>query len=132
MSDCSSNTASNKHDCPACGHAATAVSAHTMSFHLLHPWQWQDDAHYFFCDRPDCDVIYFSDAGAVWHQGELRTQVGVKHPTPDALVCYCYGVHYAEADAATRHYIIEQTRTGACACTTHNPSGHCCLKDMPR
>lgn len=103
-----------------------------MSFHLLHPWQWQDDAHYFFCDRPDCDVIYFSDAGEVWHQGELRTQVGVKHPTPDALVCYCYGVHYAEADAATRHYIIEQTRTGACACATHNPSGHCCLKDMPR
>ena len=132
MSDCCATPANGKHACPACGHAASVVSANTMRFHLLQPWNWQEGEQHYFCEQAECAVIYFSDAGAVWHQSELRTQVGVKHPTADALVCYCYGLHYGEVNADTRNHIIEQTRAGACACSTHNPSGRCCLKDIPR
>ena len=132
MSDCCATPTSGKRACPACGHAASAVSAHTLRFHLLQPWNWQDEAQYFFCEQQACEVIYFSEVGAVFKQSVLRTPVGVKHRSPDALVCYCYGVHYGEVDAATREYIIEQTRAGACACCTHNPSGRCCLKDILR
>ncbi|NOT16792.1 MAG: hypothetical protein HOP20_01835, partial [Sulfuriferula sp.] len=97
-------------------------------------WQWQDDEsqRYYFCEQPNCAVIYFSDTGEIWQQAALRTVVGIKHPTADALVCYCFGVHYAEADATTKAYVIAQTKSGTCACTTHNPSGRCCLKDFPR
>jgi hypothetical protein len=56
--------------------------------------------------------------------------VGVKHPEDDALVCYCFSIHYAEANPTTREYVITQTQSGTCACATQNPSGRCCLKNF--
>ncbi|BBP00636.1 putative iron-sulfur cluster-binding metallochaperone [Sulfuriferula nivalis] len=134
MSECCATSRSHKLDCPYCQQPCSAVGVETLCYHLKQPWQWQANEHvsYYFCDHKDCAVIYFSDKGETWQQAELRTHVGVKQPEPDALVCYCFGVHYAEANVAARDYVIAQTKSGSCACTTHNPSGRCCLKDFPR
>ncbi|MEQ1668145.1 MAG: hypothetical protein ABL868_06790 [Sulfuriferula sp.] len=133
MSDCCT-TQQHKTDCPGCQHPSNSVSAATMRHHLHQPWQWQasESAGYYFCDQPDCSIIYFSDEGEHWQQTDLRTHVGIKHPSTDALICYCFGVHYAEAGTVTREYVIGLTKSDSCACITHNPSGRCCLKDFPR
>jgi NAD(P)H-nitrite reductase large subunit len=67
-------------------------------------------------------------------QGQVRTKVGVKENSDDAMLCYCFGVTKGDAasDQSIRAYIIRQTKLGICACDARNPAGVCCLKTFPR
>jgi hypothetical protein len=58
----------------------------------------------------------------------------VKETDGDVLLCYCFGVSRADAacDPALRDFVVAATRDGQCACDTRNPSGRCCLKDLPK
>jgi hypothetical protein len=138
MSHCCKASDSNsqdpqKHRCPANGKACAEVSARTITHHLKNPWEWTSgEQRYFFCDDPDCDVVYFGEDGSTIRKPELRTRVGVKESSADAPLCYCYGI--AKSDSTmpgVRDYVVGQTRDGACACDTRNPSGRCCLKNFP-
>lgn len=140
MSNCCSspdgnNAHPNKIRCPADGNECMEVSVRTIIHHLKTPWSWTPfAAHYFFCDSPGCDVVYFGDDHSVIRKSQLRTAVGVKEPSASSLLCYCFGVTRAnfEDDPAVRDFVIRQTSTGACSCETSNPSGRCCLKDFPK
>ncbi len=122
-----------KHRCPANGKAYVEVSVRTITHHLMRPWEWKPDAQrYFFCDDPDCELVYFGEDGCVITQVQLRTPVGIKDRSPEATLCYCYGISRTDANKpGVREYVVGQTRDGACACETRNPSGRCCLKDFP-
>lgn len=125
---------SGKRPCPLCGGEGVGVTRQTLLHHLAQPWQWQGTGQqYYFCDSSGCEVVYFTDGGVIIRTQELRTVVGVKETAPGALLCYCFGVSRADAaaDPAAREFIVQQTRAGLCACTTRNPSGRCCLKDIP-
>lgn len=80
-----------------------------------------------------CEIVYFGEDGSRILQAQLRTRVGSKQASGDALLCYCYGVTVDDArnDPAARDFVIAETRLGQCACETRNPSGRCCLKDFP-
>lgn len=84
MSDCCSSTSCStshqlKHRCPANAVEYRAVPSKTIAHHIARPWEWSDRGHaYFFCEDPDCDVVYFSDDDQVILQSELRTVVGNK------------------------------------------------------
>jgi len=140
MSDCCSSTSCStshqlKHRCPANAVEYRAVPSKTIAHHIARPWEWSDRGHaYFFCEDPDCDVVYFSDDDQVILQSELRTVVGNKRSSDDALICYCFGVTRADAREAPsiKDYVVEQTKQKLCSCDTSNPSGRCCLKDFPR
>lgn len=140
MSDCCSSSSCDsnypkKQRCPGNGKEYSEVSARTIAHHIKDAWAWQSSGHrYFFCDDPDCEIVYFSDNGSTILKSQLRTHVGLKELTDNSLLCYCFGVTKADfsANPATRDFAIAQTKAGLCSCDTSNPSGRCCLKDFPR
>ena len=139
MSDCCSSTCTNqkplkKRPCPVNGNAYKEVSLKTILHHIKQPWAWADkDQQFYFCDDPDCDIVYFAANGATISRNELRTTVGIKEKSAHAILCYCFGVSTSDALAnpQIRVYVTEQTKQKMCDCEVRNPSGKCCLKDFP-
>ena len=145
MSDCCSASESDpdktapdkssRHVCPQNGTACAQVARTTMLHHIQQPWlQALKDQNYYFCDDPDCEVVYFGEDDSIIKKSQLRTQVGIKESSPQALLCYCFGVsrQMAETSPQAREFVVQQTRQSVCACETRNPSGRCCLKDFPK
>lgn len=140
MSDCCSTSCDTesfpkKHVCPANGQEYGQVSSTTIKHHIRAPWSWkQKNQGYYFCSDPDCPVVYFGQDDSVIEKAFVRTEVGVKEKSEDALVCYCYGITKSEAqnNPDTRQFVIEETRRKQCACESRNPSGKCCLADFPK
>ena len=121
--------------CPINGIEGVEVSAKTISHHVVESWKWKDNGtRYFFCASSDCDVVYFGENDSVIHKSQLRTKVGIKETTNEALACYCFGVKKSDAlnDPSIREYVMLQTKHAQCSCDVSNPSGRCCLKDFPR
>lgn len=140
MTGCSSSnmrktSRPNTHRCPANGIEYRVVSIRTIAHHLKQPWRWDIGARsFFYCEDPDCEVVYFADDDSVITKSEIRTQVGIKSGSDDSFLCYCFGVSKADVlqNPSIKEYVVEQTKQGLCSCETSNPSGRCCLKDFPR
>ena len=100
MSDCCSSTdaAPKKYKCPACAQENLEVPMTTILQHIKSLWQQLfKDQGYYFCSNPECEVVYFAQGNTVINSSELRTIVGIKAKTKDALICYCFGVSINEA-----------------------------------
>jgi len=140
MSNCCSKSNKDqqslkRHTCPESNQACGEVPYKTILHHLKEPWNLTPKKQaYYFCSDPDCDVVYFGYDNSSIHKEQLRTKLGVKKRSDDALICYCFDISRAtaQADEKTKAFVIEQTKNSLCACTTHNPSGKCCLKDFPK
>ena len=135
---CSSTLQQNgyprKYRCPVNGREYSGVSMTTIEQHIKSPWNWQSKSQgYYFCDDPDCDVVYFGEDGLVINKQSLRTPVGVKEKSVSAPVCYCYGISLREASTNldAKAFVLQKTKEHSCACEIRNPSGRCCLKDFP-
>jgi len=139
MNDCcdtsrGDTTWPRKHRCPVNGLVYAQVPTKTLLHHINRPWTWIGrEQGYYFCDDPECDVVYFGEDDSQIRRQDLRTPVGVKQHSPDALLCYCFGVSRSDAAncTAARDYVVHMVREGMCACATSHPSGRCCLKDFP-
>lgn len=135
MSECNNHCdtpgVKGRHRCPRNQVEYRQVSSVTILHHLKQPWLHKLSAKkYYYCDDPDCPVVYFGNDDSTIEQNQLRTLV--KGTSSDSLICYCFGITRAESyDRNIRNFVIDQTRTGACACQTRNPSGRCCLADFP-
>ena len=137
MSDCCSSntcksTVSTKHRCPVNDIEYREVTTRTIAHHLKQPWLWDSgNRSFFYCEDPDCEVVYFADDDSVITKSELRTKVGIKSGSDDSLLCYCFGVSKSDVvqNPSIKEYVVEQTKQGQCSCETSNPSGRCCLKD---
>lgn len=140
MSDCCSscNDTSQhpkRHVCPENGKQFLEVPYSTVLLHVKEPWKLTPkEQAYYFCDDPACDVVYFGYDNSTIHKDQLRTKVGIKETSDDALICYCFDVSKSEAQKndQVKAFVIEQTKHSLCSCTTQNPSGRCCLKDFPK
>lgn len=140
MSECcvdpkSGDAVPKRHRCPINGKPYAAVSPVTIKHQLRKPWNWQaKEQGYYFCRDPHCQVVYFGQDDCVIEQSALRTVVGIKEQADSALVCYCFGVtrEDAAANPEIRTFVLQETRSGSCACATRNPSGRCCLADFSR
>ena len=139
MSDCCSVSCGTKQHrkqrCPVSGGECSGVSTKTMLHHIWMPWAWAEKSQeYYFCEDPNCDVVYFGEDGSAFTKAELRTPIGVKEAAEDAPLCYCFGISKADfaKNPSLRDFVIEKTKNGLCSCETSNPSGRCCLKDFPR
>ncbi len=124
--------------CPRNGRAYLAVARRTVLHHVRTPWQRAlPDQAYYFCDDPDCDVVYFGEDQSLLMRDDLRDKVGQKSQDADKTLCYCFDINAAnlqpeDAYEQARAFVIEQTRNASCDCAVRNPSGRCCLKDFPR
>lgn len=140
MSGCCSSsscndTHPNRQRCPVNGHEYLEVSAKTIAHHIAEAWNWKQTAtFYYFCDDPSCEVVYFGDDSSTILKSQLRTRLGLKEASDDALLCYCFGISRRDfqSNPATRDFVVAQTKAGRCSCDTSNPSGRCCLKDFPK
>lgn len=132
-SECVTESPSRTHVCPVNGQEYKSVGLKTILHHINSPWNWVEKQQaYYFCDDPECDVVYFGEDNSVITKTEVRTVVGVKECNPDVFTCYCFGVSNLEAQQhpAIREFIVDKTKAGYCSCDTSNPSGRCCLKDF--
>jgi len=120
--------------CPVNGKEYGAVGYKTILHHLSDPWNTDFiEQDYYFCSDPDCNVVYFGQDDSLITKSQLRTKVGAKEKTPERIVCYCFGVSYAEAEnnGIVVDFVKDKTKQSLCSCETSNPSGRCCLKDLP-
>lgn len=130
-----SRTPPNKGRCPVNGKMYSSVSAVTIKHHISEPWNWHAKTQgYYFCEDPDCDVVYFGEDSSLIYKCDVRTHVGIKEKSGDRMVCYCFGVSMdqAQSNKSIKPFILRETKEHACACETRNPSGRCCLKDFPK
>jgi hypothetical protein len=91
-----------------------------------------------FCPDPDCEVVYFDDAGGRYTTEDVRVPVWQKEPFGARTICYCFGETEADmraeierlgrSDAVGR--IRRHIEAGRCACEVRNPRGACCLGDV--
>ena len=133
-SKCANELSSRLHTCPVNGREYKAVALKTILHHITSPWEWTEKQQgYYFCDDPDCDVVYFGEDNSVITKSKLRTVVGIKGGKPDALACYCFGVSNLDAQQHPdiRSFIVRKTKEGLCSCDTSNPAGRCCLRYFP-
>ncbi len=138
MSDCCASTppATRKparRKCPVNGKEYPLVSRKTVLQHIKSPWTWQPQ-DMFFCDDPDCNVVYFGKDDSVISINDMRSPVGIKDKSEQAMICYCFGITRNDAlrQPETKDFVVTQTRAKQCACEVRNPSGKCCLKDFPK
>lgn len=137
MSDCcSGSTASfpRRQTCPENQLEYILVPLKTVLHHIKHSWQVNlKDQGYYFCNDPECDVVYFAEDQTVIKKSELRTKIATKEKDETSLICHCFGVSKADAknNPKIKSFVIEQTKNNMCSCDTSNPSGRCCLKDFP-
>lgn len=140
MPDCcassgSTNKPAKKYTCPINGKEYSEVLISTIMHHINQPWKESfNNQSYYFCDDPNCEVVYFGEDDSVINKSELRTTIGVKDNSKNSLVCYCFGVskHEAATNVKAKAFVKEQTKKHTCACESLNPSGRCCLKDFPK
>ena len=65
--------------CPVNGQKYMQVSIRTMLHHISSPWEWTEkEQGYYFCDDPNCDVVYFGEDNSVIAKEQIRTVVGIK------------------------------------------------------
>lgn len=97
------------------------------------------DTQYYFCDAPNCDVVYFGlDAEAPrFRRQDLLVRVGAKETSEPIPICYCFGFTrqdiWDEIQSTGKSTVAERVaaeiKARHCACEVRNPSGKCCLGD---
>ena len=96
---------------------------------------------YFFCDSPDCEVVYVSASGKeVITTSQLSVRVGIKETEDPIPLCYCFNFDRKaiwddiRSKGATDipKIIAQRIKAGDCRCEVTNPSGSCCLGDIHR
>lgn len=140
MSDCCpspppSQQSAKRHCCPDNGKQYLQVQYRTVLHHVRTPWELEfKEQQYYFCDDPNCEVVYFGSDNTRITKSMLRTKVGIKETEESSLICYCFGITKDEAKSnpLAKAFVVEQTKNNICSCEVFNPSGRCCLKDFPK
>ncbi len=119
-------------DCPQCGQRAMPIEPITVLHHARQPWLLEWKGHWWVCENPACDQVYIHERQQLT-TAQLRDLPAGKNASPEAPVCFCFGVSRQQAtDPVVREFVVQMTRSGQCDCTIRNPAGRCCLKDFPR
>ena len=145
MSDCcavngNSSTAAAVMACPVNGARSKRVDSLTVKSLVRKLPLGMPNTQYYFCDAPDCDVVYFAlDVEAPrFRREDLIARIGAKEKGEPIPVCYCFGFarkdienEIAETGFSTvADRITAEVRAGNCACAVKNPSGKCCLGEV--
>jgi hypothetical protein len=116
--------------CPRCGSAGRSIQLITVkSLLTARALERLILKEHRFCATPDCEVVYFSEE-ALFERQDVRVPVFQKEPSGRRLVCYCFDVSEADADATAESRIRAHVQAGRCACELRNPEGRCCLGNL--
>jgi len=65
-SECATELPLRTHVCPVNGQEYKSVAMKTILHHINSPWEWTEKKQgYYFCDDPNCDVVYFGEDNSV-------------------------------------------------------------------
>jgi len=105
---------------------------------MLHQVQFPDNqalaaGDYAFCSNRACMIGYFSPSTHI-----PKSKLRAFQPGQAAMLCHCFDISestYRSAlanasAAATKAFVVQQTKEGLCACESRNPSGRCCLANF--
>lgn len=125
--------------CPVAGAPGRRVSSATLRSLVREERAGEIDGRdWFYCDLPDCEVVYFAADGTTIPKGDLKVRVGAKEAAAPRPVCYCFG-HSAESirdeivrtgQSTVAASVTARVKAGECHCETMNPKGTCCLADI--
>jgi hypothetical protein len=136
MSDCCSfKNIKKKHKCPINGEEYKEISIKTLLHHIQEPWNLENtEQSYYFCEDPECNVVYFGKDNIVIEKMGIRTIIGMKEKANNTPLCYCFGITKNDAikNSKIKEFVLEKTKNKICACDIRNPSGKCCLRDFPK
>ncbi|GAC1438728.1 MAG: copper chaperone Copz family protein [Terriglobales bacterium] len=128
--------------CPVNGARSKQVDVLTVKSLVRQLPLGMPNEQYYFCEAPDCDVVYFPFDGQAptFRREDLLVRVGAKEKAEPIPVCYCFGFTreaIRHEVAETRHSTIAdritaEVKAGNCACAVKNPSGKCCLGNVAR
>ncbi len=123
--------------CPNCGNKGNRVKRITLDSLLRDDAKSRIvDTQYYFCDSPECDIVYFSEAGSTFVKDDLTVRIGVKEKPGSGprLVCYCFDHTIEEIEeevkgtgGSTALDDIKTRMKDGCFCETVSPMGGCCL-----
>lgn len=128
--------------CMVCGKRGLPVSRKTLE-HLLRPESRVAlrDVPYYFCQTPECRIVYFSnDPIHRFTKEDLTVRVGMKESEDPIPICYCFNfterdiLEEVKRNGKSRIFeeIAANVKAGLCACEIKNPSGRCCLGNVQR
>ena len=126
--------------CPVGGNVGKRVLSLTVKNLVRNDSDDVEGSDWFFCNQPDCDVVYFANDGRTISKDALKVRVGVKEKNPPRLVCYCFG-HTVESireeiertgKSTVMASVSAKVQSGDCSCELLNPEGTCCLGEMNR
>lgn len=147
MSDCCSvtgeaDTVPVVMACPVNGTRSTQVDMLTVRSLVRQIPLNTPNTQYYFCDSPDCEVVYFplDPEAPSFRRGDLMVRVGAKEIENPIPICYCFGFTRQDiwdeirrtGNSTVRKKIAAEVEAGRCACEVRNPSGKCCLGDITR
>lgn len=125
--------------CPVSATPGKEVDRQTVKALLHeHPLRRISTRQHHFCADPECEVVYFDEAGAIYLKDDVRVAVWQKEPRGRRMICYCFDENetgiLAECEQAGASAAADRVRAhiaaGRCACEVRNPRGGCCLGDV--
>ncbi len=128
--------------CPVTGSRSKQVDALTVKSLVRHLPFAAPTTQYYFCEDPDCEVVYFpwQAKAPIFRKSDLLVPVAVKESSDRVPLCYCFGVTRKDIEeeieqtgkSAFAQRIKAEVQAGNCACEVKNPSGRCCLGNVAR
>lgn len=147
MSDCCSVNAKSDAApavmaCPVNRARSKHVDILTVRSLVRHLPLGMPETQYYFCEAPDCDLVYFpfDRQAPSFQRSDLLVRVGIKESLDPIPVCYCFGFTRKDivdeiavkGRSTVSERITAEVKAGNCACEVKNPSGKCCLGDVTR
>lgn len=124
--------------CPSCKSKGKKVGVITLKS-LLKPSALETlnaDLNYFFCQTPDCDVVYFTNE-KTYLMSDMKVRVYQKDQSLTVPACYCFDwtrekIHEQLKNVHTlpTEHIRKNIKANRCGCEVNNPQGSCCLGNV--
>lgn len=122
--------------CPICRNEGYEVDKITVLIHVSEKKWPLEDAKYYFCENPNCEVVYFTETShTILKKEDVKTKVTFKEKTSPKPLCYCKQVteedvlRAIERGAKTVDEVKGMTGIGGGGmCKYTNPSGRCCSR----
>lgn len=123
--------------CPNCKRKGLEVKKIVVINHSKETAWPIEDAKWFLCEQPGCDVVYFrQDGKRVLKKQDVKTRVTFKETTSPRPLCYCKMVteedviRAIQQGAKTLAEVIKATGIGGGGyCQLTNPGGACCSRN---
>jgi len=123
--------------CAVCKKTGELVSTITVKSLSIKPIK-VDNAKFFLCLNPECDVAYYSDSAELVLKDEIKVPIWFKTNAHPEYICYCSKVEKQEILDAINNMnlktvgdVVKNTNAMKISDCIHNsPTGKCCSRQI--